>query len=990
MSGPRLRRAMVLLFTLFFLAVIAYRSGQAAQGLEATDRVPRGTPVGPLDLARHRPSQDQPAESPLALAPDDLGSMSNWTRVVFQSARNERDYNLFFGWPYSSSGLRRLTSNSAHDVYPRLNRGATQVVFSSGRTGNWEIFRIDTSGQNLKQLTFHGAVDTRPDWSPDGRQIVFESNRSGQADIYVMNADGSQVRRLTTHPAFDGEPAWSPDGTKIAFSSGRSGDYAIWVMNADGSGQRQLSTEHNSGAPVWSPDSQTIAYYADSDRNGWYDVHTMQRTGAQRKKIFTTSSPYDAFVSSWSPDGRRVVFTRVRWVQYQGNWYWDWASPCHVPASGGHFSCLNYSWDMAWQLDWQTTDTEPPRSHVYPLPAYSREDVVVAWTAEDVGGAGLAKILAQYRPGESSDWITLSETDDYPYGWYYVFEKESGQTVYFRTQAVDQAGNIETPPGPMGDTHTTFYDWFLQGRVVDNRGQPLEDATVVAGPQAFEVHTSGDEGRYRAYFAGTDHTFSTSWAKVGYGSPPTTAFRSDADRQFDVYLPPSDNVVSDSGFEAQALDGDPWHAVGLITPTVGSDYLHTGEAGLLIGAPLDQPEPTALREGIGRHGDLGTKLDGTGTIHLLWLESVDGWNEELHYAYREEGASWSGFVTLNDEPMNVQDVKWDVAPDGKVLVTWNQYDDSRNTIRYIWRDNSGTWSDAQILPGEGRVPLVDLEVDSSSAFDEYPQALVDGSRTVTTVWHGSASVTGYDLNHTSFRVAESDEYSTVSQAVTIPLTMTNPTLSFVTSVYGGQPGSEAALSAQIQAGGHLTTVITVTEAGPWTHQWADVSAWAGQTVTLSLRVQQQAGVPLLSAMVDEVTLGSAPPDLWVELNTPTNAPSGETFPITLRYGNQSASPAGGVQISLTLPAGISFVAADVTPDESGSTLSWDIGDVAAGPTEHAIVMTATMDTAYDPLLEPLLLQAEINGTAPEIELANNVHSRPIAIGYRMALPIIGR
>ena len=61
-----------------------------------------------------------------------------------------------------------------------------------------------------------------PSWSPDGR-IAFASNRDGNFEIYVMNSDGENLRRLTNHPDWDMHPSWSPDG-RIAFRSNRDGE----------------------------------------------------------------------------------------------------------------------------------------------------------------------------------------------------------------------------------------------------------------------------------------------------------------------------------------------------------------------------------------------------------------------------------------------------------------------------------------------------------------------------------------------------------------------------------------------------------------------------------------------------------------------------------------------------------------------------------------------------------------------------------------------
>ena len=41
-------------------------------------------------------------------------------------------------------------------------------------------------------------------------QIVFSSHRDGNWEIYVMGTDGKNLRKLTNNPLDEWEPSWSP------------------------------------------------------------------------------------------------------------------------------------------------------------------------------------------------------------------------------------------------------------------------------------------------------------------------------------------------------------------------------------------------------------------------------------------------------------------------------------------------------------------------------------------------------------------------------------------------------------------------------------------------------------------------------------------------------------------------------------------------------------------------------------------------------------
>ena len=89
---------------------------------------------------------------------------------------------------------------------------------------------MDADGENIKQLTHSPFQDLRPRYSPDGRQIVFTSNRDGNYEIYTMHTDGSQLRRITNHPERDDYATWHPAGDSIVLVSERAGRHDLYHL----------------------------------------------------------------------------------------------------------------------------------------------------------------------------------------------------------------------------------------------------------------------------------------------------------------------------------------------------------------------------------------------------------------------------------------------------------------------------------------------------------------------------------------------------------------------------------------------------------------------------------------------------------------------------------------------------------------------------------------------------------------------------------------
>jgi hypothetical protein len=129
-----------------------------------------------------------------------------------------------------------VAADPANDWGPAWSPDGDLLVFTSDRSGNDEIWRVEVSGSERTptQWTDDGAGDWVPAFSPDGSRIAFVSDRSGEPEVWSMAADGSDARNLTNHPHhYDGQwsVSWSPDGARIAYTTGAFGDAAQsgWV-----------------------------------------------------------------------------------------------------------------------------------------------------------------------------------------------------------------------------------------------------------------------------------------------------------------------------------------------------------------------------------------------------------------------------------------------------------------------------------------------------------------------------------------------------------------------------------------------------------------------------------------------------------------------------------------------------------------------------------------------------------------------------------------
>lgn len=154
-------------------------------------------------------------------------------RLIFASQREmDRRWRLYTIWGEGSAEVNLRREGKSPTFAPDGHRFAFESCDETGnRCGLW-VGNLTESEHGSKPF-LEDPLAKSPDWSPVSEQLVYMANRGDNWDLYLVDSKGENVQRLTTDPSIDGLPVWSPDGQWLAFLSDRGGNWGIWLLHVD-------------------------------------------------------------------------------------------------------------------------------------------------------------------------------------------------------------------------------------------------------------------------------------------------------------------------------------------------------------------------------------------------------------------------------------------------------------------------------------------------------------------------------------------------------------------------------------------------------------------------------------------------------------------------------------------------------------------------------------------------------------------------------------
>lgn len=238
-------------------------------------------------------------------------------------------YRRLFVVGPDGSGLSEVTPAEVGAGDPQWSPDGTRLLYTHsyhGRGGECsnEVTVMGADGTGLHTVLKQGCEDRAGSWSPRGGRMAFSTDSVDWWDaaapqlagVWTADLDGGH-RQLVAAGGWD--PAWQPralrsfergstaghsttGGRRLAIAATSARGWDVFTLRPDGTGLRRLTDLGDATGPSWSPDRRWIAFIRKGS-----ELWVMRSDGSGRRKVTGWMDGHAGL--SWSPDGRRVVYS---------------------------------------------------------------------------------------------------------------------------------------------------------------------------------------------------------------------------------------------------------------------------------------------------------------------------------------------------------------------------------------------------------------------------------------------------------------------------------------------------------------------------------------------------------------------------------------------------------------------------------------------------------------------------------------------------------
>jgi len=230
---------------------------------------------------------------------------------VYECTEEGRESENLCVVPIAGGEERHLTDGDATDLSPRFMPDGRQVLFSSNRSGDYQLWRVTVAGGVVSRVRQSGAREWQSDPSRDGRWIAYLSNQDGVETLRLASTVSGETREIVQRKrrVMLGNPHLSPSGETIVYSSNESNlGHHVYVADVRTGVVRRISSlVAGACEPRFSPDGTRVVHvrrsHTTADRS-WIVEHDLGK-GTERVLVDWPALNYDPV---YSPDQTELAF----------------------------------------------------------------------------------------------------------------------------------------------------------------------------------------------------------------------------------------------------------------------------------------------------------------------------------------------------------------------------------------------------------------------------------------------------------------------------------------------------------------------------------------------------------------------------------------------------------------------------------------------------------------------------------------------------------